>query len=274
MFNLYYINYAKAFEIAMQIDNKLLEKQVVDSAIDKNGEGEINATAPSFSLLNKIIPTLSGEARFSMSKSDKTSDTLKVVSTKSTILEPIIQKAVEIKKIGDDRIGKLIKIKDVQLSIVNSSDILGTKMLLSGILKTVPVEGLGSVDLTDMMDIVLKGASYIATGKMPEKIKQNEGVSDKLMVKIPIQLGNEMESQYSISDLEIGPVTILGIYRGVFDYSTIIKHVDIMKQYEETEDQVDIESDETDYSNNTQSIADNEKLHYIDVIAIVQDLYY
>lgn len=274
MFNLYYINYAKAFEIAMQIDNKLLEKQIVDSASDKNGEGSINAGTPTGSFLNRLIPTLSGEVKFAMSKSDKTSDTLKVVSTKSTILESIIQKAVEIKKIGDDRIGKLIKIKDVNLTVENASDILASKVLLSGILKNVPVEGLGNVDMTELMDVMLKGASYIATGRMPGKIKQDENVSDKLIIKIPIEMGNEMESQYSISDLEIGSVTIIGIYRGVFEYSNIKAQVEIMGQFDNNESETDIEYDEQKNNGESNTINDNDSLHFIDVIAIVQDLYF
>lgn len=274
MFNLYYINYAKAFEIAMQIDNKLLEKQIVDSAADKNGEGSIRAETPTSSFLNKLIPTLSGEVKFAMSKSDKTSDTLRVVSTKSTILEPIIQKAVEIKKINDDRIGKLIKIKDVNLTVVNASDILASKMLLSGILKNVPVDGLGNVDMTELMDVMLKGASYIATGRMPEKIEQNENASDKLIIKIPLEMGNEMESQYSISDLEIGSVTIIGIYRGVFKYSNIKAQVDLLGQFEDTEPDIDIESETQELDSENNTINDSDSLHFIDVIAIVQDLYF
>ena len=34
-----------------------------------------------------------------------------------------------------------------------------------------------------------------------------------MMLKIPMSAENEMESQYSISDIEIGKVTVLGIYR-------------------------------------------------------------
>jgi hypothetical protein len=274
MFNLYYINYAKAFEIAMQIDNKLLEKQVVDSASDKNGEGSMGIETPTGSFLSRLIPTLSGEVKFAMSKSDKTSDTLKVVSTKSTILDPIIQKAVEIKKIGDDRIGKLIKIKDVNLTVENASDILASKVLLSGILKNVPVEGLGNVDMTELMDVMLKGASYIAIGKIPGKIKQNEKTSDKLIIKIPIEMGNEMESQYSISDLEIGSVTIIGIYRGVFKYSNIKAKDEIMGQLDDNESEIDIESERQELNGESNSLNDNDMLHFIDVIAIVQDLYF
>lgn len=274
MFNLYYINYAKAFEIAMQIDNKLLEKQVVDSALDKKGEGGMNVETPAGSFLSRLIPTLSGEVRFAMSKSDKTSDTLKVVSTKSTILEPIIQKAVEIKKIGDDRIGELIKIKDVKLTVENASDILASKMLLSGILKSVPVEGLGNVDMTELINVMLKGASYIATGRMPEKIKHLEDNTDKLIIKIPIEMGNEMESQYSIPDLEIGSVTIIGIYRGVFKYSNIKAQVDIMGQFDNAEPEVDIEFERQELSGEKNTINENDRVHFIDVIAIVQDLYF
>lgn len=273
MFNLYYVNYAKAFEIAMQIDNKLPEKKVIDSETSKEGEGKAGIKAPEIPLLDKIMPSLFAEGKYVASKFDKTSDTLRVVSTKSTILDPIIQKSVEIKKVGEDRVGKLIKIKDVQLKIENVSDIMGTKMLLRGMLKDVPVDGFGNIDLTDMLDVVLRGASYIATGKMPQRVELGENSPNKLMIKIPIQLGNELESQYSISDLEIGPLTIIGIYRGIFEYETIRKQIDVMRQLEgEEAPAIDIETDDIDEIEITEK--DSEKVHFIDVIAIVQDLYY
>ncbi len=37
MFNVYYINYAKAFEIAMQMDNKILEQTIKDRGWDVSG---------------------------------------------------------------------------------------------------------------------------------------------------------------------------------------------------------------------------------------------
>lgn len=279
MFNLYYINYAKAFEIAMQIDNKILEKKTVDNEVDKQGEGHAGIQAP-VSLLNKILPTISADFKYSVSKADKTSDTLKVVSTKSTILELIMQKAIEIKKIGNDRVGNLIKLKDIQLSIDNVDDMMGAKVLLSGMLKQVPIEGLGNVDISDMMDVMLKGASYIAVGKMPKKITLSDNAPNKLLIKVPLQMGNEMESQYSISDLEIGPVTIVGIYRGIFKYGEIRKHVDVFKQFD-NEDAVsfDIEKEEEserqpDSILKKIGVNDEESVHFIDVIAIVQDLYF
>lgn len=285
MFNLYYINYAKAFEIAMQIDNKILEKKIVDNEVGKHGEGDVGVQAR-IPLLDRILPSFSAEFRYAVSKADKTSDTLKVVSTKSTILELIMEKAVEIKKIKNGKVGNLIKLKDIQLSIDNIDDMMGAKVLLSGILKQVPVDGLGNVDISDMIDVMLKGASYIAVGEMPKKIELEDDAPNKLLIKVPLQMGNEMESLYSISDLEIGPVTIVGIYRGIFPYEEIRKQVDVLKQFDSIPNKshgdtiYDIEKDDDDTkvaadakSFGKIGVNDNEKVHFIDVIAIVQDLY-
>ncbi|MDO5568051.1 MAG: AAA family ATPase [Eubacteriales bacterium] len=79
MFNLYYINYAKAFEIAMQINNKLLETQVATKEKQIDGDGSISGGTGSF--LEKVLPHLQVNAGLSGSKSDRAVDTLRVVST-------------------------------------------------------------------------------------------------------------------------------------------------------------------------------------------------
>ena len=48
------------------------------------------------------------------------------------------------------------------------------------------------------------------------------------MLKIPMSAENEMESQYSISDIEIGKVTVLGIYRGEFDRRDVERKINRM----------------------------------------------
>lgn len=284
MFNLYYINYAKAFEIAMQIDNKILEKKIVDNEVDKRGEGDVGVQAR-VPLLDRILPSFSAGIRYTVSKADKTSDTLKVISTKSTILELIMDKAVEIKKIKNSKVGNLIKLKDIQLSIDNIDDMMGAKVLLSGILKQVPVDGLGNVDISDMIEVMLKGVSYIVVGEIPQKVELEGKAPKKLLIKIPLQMGNEMESLYSISDLEIGPVTIVGIYRGIFPYKEIRRQADVLKQFDNVPNKsvdditYNIEKDDgtrtPTYSKSFGKIGeeDNDKIHFIDVIAIVQDLY-
>lgn len=276
MFNLYYLNYTKAFEIAMQVDNKILEKQVKETEKEKQGNGELGLDG-SVSLLNKILPKLSGNLSFSASKSDKTEDTLKVVSTKSTILAPVIRNSVEVRKLGEDRVGKLLKIRDVSLRVVNYQDMIGSKILLSGLLQSIPIDGIGTMDLTAIANIVLKGASYIVVGQIPEKVSVKDSeTSNKLLLKIPMQMDNEMENSYSISDLEIGPVTVVGIYRGVFEFKNIKNQVDTLAKMSKanTSDEIDleIETDSSKTHNRQVDVQQDEQVHYIDVIAIIQEL--
>ena len=134
MFNLYYINYAKAFEIAMQIDNKLLDKIVRDHDMSFLGNADIDTkNTDNIPILGKLLPRLNANLALTASKTSKTSDTINVITTKSTILNSVIQKAIEVKKIDDNRIGNLIKIKNVSLAVQNAQDIITTKALLSGL---------------------------------------------------------------------------------------------------------------------------------------------
>jgi len=220
-------------------------------------------------------------AGLSGSKSDRAVDTLRVVSTKSTILNPVLQKSVEIRKLSENRIGKLLTIRDVNLKIVNYEDTMGSKMLLGGMFKHVPIEGVGSVDLTSMMDTVLGDAAYIVSGEIPNKVTVNEqckDVTNKLLFKIPVGVGNELENQYSISDLEIGPITILGIYRGLFKFNDIRTKVDSIAKLNDTNENIasvqDVETDDKEDVDNSDSpyLGSEEMIHYIDVIALLQEL--
>lgn len=138
MFNIYYINYAKAFEISMLIDNKMLEMitKTKEGSVELEGKGAVNLEkTKKIPLLNKAIPAIDISGEITGSKSKNVIDTIKVVSTKSTILEPIYKKAKEIKKLSENSIGNLIKIKNVSLIIDNIEDILATKTLLKRIVK-------------------------------------------------------------------------------------------------------------------------------------------
>lgn len=270
MFNIYYINYAKAFEISMLIDNKMLEMitKTKEGSVELEGKGEVNLEkTKKIPLLNKAIPAIDISGEITGSKSKNVIDTIKVVSTKSTILEPIYKKAKEIKKLSENSIGNLIKIKNVSLIIDNIEDILATKTLLSGLLNSVAIDGFGEMNLTSVLEILFKDSSYILSGKLPQRF----GGDEKIMLKIPMSAENEMENQYSISDLEIGKVTVIGIYRGNYKEKEIRDKVDKLRNLENKsnfDDGDDIE--DGDLWNIKSEKTDN--VHYIDVIAVVQDL--
>lgn len=106
MFNIYYINYAKAYEIAMLLDNKIIE----EITKEHNTEGGLTGTAETgtggmteISLVGKYLPKLSLNGELTGSKSSKVIDTVKVITTKSTILDVIYKKSKEVSKLGDRR---------------------------------------------------------------------------------------------------------------------------------------------------------------------------
>lgn len=146
----------------------------------------------------------------------------------------------------------------------------------------VPVEGLGDVNLTSLMEVIFKGSSYVLCGKLPHRF----GKEEDMMLKIPMSAENEMESQYSISDVEIGKVTILGIYRGEFERRDIELKINRMMALNDTnkenkenstksnDEGSDIEDGvlEENKKNIFNSSVQKNKVHYIDVIAIIQEL--
>ncbi len=74
-------------------------------SISAEGHADIDAKK---SFLNIILPKLSGSLSLEGSKSSKATDTIKVVSTKSTVLAPIAKKATEVKKINDTALLKAL----------------------------------------------------------------------------------------------------------------------------------------------------------------------
>jgi len=277
MFNIYYVNKEKASEISMLIDNEIVEKISKTKGTDFEASGKGDVSTEGFAkipLLNKIIPNAELGGDLTYSKSSQVVDTVNVVNSTSTILRPIYEKAKEIRRLDDGKVGNLIKIKDVFLSVVNMDDVMATKALMSGLLNQVSIDGLGNVDLTSLMKIFFKDSAYILSGSLPHRL----GKDENLMLKIPMSIDNEMESQYSISDLEIGKITIIGIYKGKFEKLQVESKINNMMKLDNKSShinqQTDLYDDIEDGNgfNEDKLNLENKNIHYIDVIAIIQEV--
>lgn len=268
MFNIYYINYEKAFEISMLIDNRVQTQSSKEK--DSSVEGSANSNVDSSGLSNipylgKFMPSLKMDGEINGTKSKKVIDTFNVVSTKSTVLEPIYQKAVKKENLQNEDIGKLVILDRMSLEITNPNDVIGTKALLgSGILNQIPVDGMGDLNLTSLLNVIFKDSSYIVEGRKNEL---------KIMLKIPMNAENEMESLYDISDIEIGEVSIVGIYKGCFNKDEIESKINKMKSIQNKgKDNKELKATDIEDGQLQRESTDTKKIHYIDVIAIVQDL--
>lgn len=269
MFNIYYINYAKAYEIAMLLDNKILEQIIKERDTEGKVEGKGGITTQAMNdipFLGKYLPKLSFDGDLLGSKSSKVIDTVKVITTKSTILDVIYKKAKEVTKLSDKTIGNLIKIRNVSLEIENEYDILGAKTFLSGAFGDIAVDGLGDINLPTLLEVLFKDSAYILEGNLPER---RFGKQEKIIIKIPMQAENEMENQYSLSDLEIGKITVVGIYRGCFKREELnAKLSRFTKKQNSNSEDIGIESDD----DSIHIKSPDDLIHYIDVISIVQDI--
>lgn len=285
MFNIYYINNEKASEISMLFDNEIVEKitRIKNTELVLAGDADAKTSASSkIPVIGQYLPSVDLNGNLSHNRSNRVEDTVKVVSSKSTILRPIYEKAKEVRRLDDSKVGNLIKIKDVYLTVVNSDDVMATKALMSGLLSQVPVEGIGNMNFTSLMEVMFKGSAYVLCGELPHRF----GTNEHMMLKIPMSAENEMESQYSISDIELGKVTVLGIYRGEFERCDVERKINRMmalndsnkkKQEQPTnirDNGMDIEDGvrEEDKKDIPISSVAQGKVHYIDVIAIIQDL--
>ena len=284
MFNIYYINQEKASEISMLFDNEIVEKitRIKNTELTIDGDADVNTGATTkIPILGQYLPSLDVKGNLTHNRSNRVEDTVKVVSSKSTILKPLYEKAKEVRRLDDSKVGNLVKIKDVFLSVANSKDVLATKALMSGLLSQVPVEGLGNIDLTSLMEVMFKGSAYVLCGKLPHRF----GKDEHMMLKIPMSAENEMESQYSISDIEIGKVTVIGIYRGEFTKSVVESKINrllaLNEAGKENQDQITTDHDDSidiedgvreEDKKNISNSSGNNKVHYIDVISIIQEI--
>ena len=278
MFNIYYINNEKASEISMLFDNQIVEKIARIKNTDLALTGDANAKigeGEKIPFVGKYLPTIDLNGNVSYDRSNRVEDTVRVVSSKSIILKPIYDNAKEVRRLDENKVGNLVKIKDVHLTIVNADDVMATKLLMSGFINQISVEGIGDMNLSSLMEVMFKDSAYVLCGELPHRFGKNE----YMILKIPMSAAKEMESQYSISDVEIGKVTLLGIYRGKFEKKDVECKINRMmalnkKQHyqsnrnenEEIEDGIEEQAEANDLLNA------KDKVHYIDIIAIIQDL--
>lgn len=277
LFNLYYVNYAKVYEIKMMLNNRVAVSQSIEKG--KEGEAGINieaSTALDFLRLFKGEAQIGAEAKGGISA--KVIETLEVKTTKSIILNEVFDKCNEIKSFSSKvEEGSLVLINNVSLSLINDFELRTVKLFNSGAFKNLPIPNTEGFDLTNLFNSMFKDYAYKIKGSLSSS-------SDKILIKIPVSFDNEFESSYSVDDLFIGKVSILGIYKGVvplkrlkntFEYFSELGSIQNgLAQVDESEEIQDSQypknEDKTKHS--YWGCKDSTSYHYIDLLAIVQNI--
>ena len=277
LFNIYYINYPKVYEIKMMLNNLVS----INKSIEKDKAGEMSSDiGASFGL--GFLKLFKGDAKVGVeakgSLSNKVIETLEVKTTKSIILNEVFEKSSNIKSFTDKvEEGSLVLINDVSLSLINDFELRTVKLFNSGAFKNLPIPNAEGFDITSLFNSMFKDYAY----KIKGKISNSE---EQILIKIPITFDNEFESSYNVDDLFIGKVSILGIYKGKTSISRLKNTFEYFSELGSMQNGI-LKSDDTDeihdsqYPRNGTNImstywkeGDKNIYHYIDLLAIVQNI--
>lgn len=271
MFNIYYLNFAKAYELKMFFSNIV---QIGLESTKEDTKDKQSGIDLSTSLGTKVMGLFDANMKGSINNKDgyqernKMIETFEVKATKSIILDEVYQKASEIFELDQVEEGELIKVKYVKLQLSDEEDFRTAKLISNGIFENIKIPETEGIDINNIMNSVLKDYSYKLIGE-----KEN---GDKILIKIPLSTEYEFESGYVVDDTFIGEVTILGIYKGKVKNHDIKSTLDSISSSENEQDELEnevIESSEETNSNKEKSEKnDNEDYYYIDLIAILQPI--
>ncbi|WP_303247607.1 hypothetical protein [uncultured Methanobrevibacter sp.] len=252
-FNIYYLNFSKVYEITIQrnimipeeiIAEKQLESQSMKSISLKHGNADGNATLG--------YQKKTGEY-------SKLTEKLKVKEEKSLLLNKIIPLCESVVKIDRIDEGKLIKIENVKIDFYDDEEMQRTYSLMKKeILESITTEGM---DINKFILPIMTDMSFL----MKCKLNKSE-----VAFKIPMESKSEFENKYTINDLLIGNLTIIGVYKGKilekdFKRSTLYS-VDSNNNYEiDLVESSGKEDKKVEYCN-------NDCIDYIDIFAIIQPI--
>ena len=240
IFNLFYINYEKTYEIAALIDNRVPYRSAEEKGRDSTGYTELYKT---------INDTDELHTRVEAGRDLLIVDEFRFRNSKSTILETINETARVINKantLEDTKPECIVLINNCRLQVVNKPEVMSIKSLANFTMKIMQTSSNGD-DGQLPFERILQEYSYIFEAKSADSYLT-------ITFKIPMISENEFLSGYTVSDLEFGLFTLVGIYKGCFNKNVLFEKLDGLKKV------------------NADSKRDTGDTYYIDLIAVMQYL--
>lgn len=279
VFNIYYINFPKVYEIKMMLGNVIPLNKELENSGNSDASTELGAKIDFGSkLLNLFKIEGEGKVRVAGSSVQKVIETFEVKTTKSVILNEVIKNAKPIENFTSIKEGELIRIDNISLSLENEPELRLVKLFTSNAFKDMNVPGTNGVDMNNIFNSLFKDYAYKIKGK-------NLNNQESILVKIPLTFESEFESSYSVDDLFIGKVTIIGLYKGKIKLSELRNSLEFFQEIgnlkqplnvnQKEDDEIQTSQHETIINEGTynpflSSLQDNKEYHYIDILSIIQ----
>lgn len=276
IFNIYYINFPKVYEIKMMLSNVIsLSKEITK---DVSGEGQASMkTKLGINFMDWFkLGEVEAAGELKGSKSKKVFETFEIKTTKSVILNDVIEKSKIVNVFSEIQEGELLRIDNVKLSLENEDELRIVKFINSGAFKDLVAPSTNGFDMNNLFNSMFKDYAY--------KIKGSFNRDDNILIKIPLTFESEFESSYSVDDLFVGKVSVIGLYKGkikIDDLKNSFQYFQELGQLQNAfpinKEDEEIEESHYRVNNNNQSFSfkssgDGNEYHYIDLLAIVQNV--
>ena len=263
LFNIYYINFPKVYEIKMMLSNIIGNKIEMQRDATQGNEEEIKAKLGA-QFLNFFTSNVDATKKTMGSDTQKVLESFEIKMTKSTVLHEVIEKSKKVSVFGENvKEGELIRVENVELSLENEMELRTVKLFSNGVFKGLKVPGTGGLDINNMFNSFFKDYAYKLRGDIDD--------SDKILIKIPMTFENEFENSYCVDDLFIGKVTIVGIYKGKTKVDDLKNSFQFFQELGEEEIH---NSQYEEHVRKIQFVSSNDGIeyNYIDVLAIIQQV--
>lgn len=267
LFTVYYMNQEKVYEMRMLLDNRIQTGQTNESTDATANEAELGVEAGvKLPFLNGLKGELNGKRAHE--KQAKMVDTLEFINTKSRMLSTIIDHCDDFKADSTEE-GGLVYIENVSLNLLNENEVRALATVMSGTFNGIKVPEAGGLDIGNMLQSFIKtGASFKLRGSI------SDNTQGDILLKIPIDGTDLFESRYSIDDLLIGKVGVVGICKGKVKPSELRSSYDYFQIKDKSgtrEDDGFVDCAERAVQEPAQPKDESDgKATYIDVLAIIQ----
>lgn len=276
-FNIYYLNFSKVYEIAMMINNVILTK--IETNRSRSFEKQYGFTSSisaqgTKKFLDGIKASISADAKETATSSSKVVESLDVKTTKSILLRRIIDQCALVDSMDNLGEGDLVKVDRVTLELLNEESLRQFLVLRRDALKGMRVEGM---EVNNLVSSMLQDYAYILKGVVYDD-SLKKPISE-IIIKIPMEIQSEFENKYSINDLLIGHVSIVGIYKGkvceefiTSNTYTYFQEAGVRKEKQEATANKIIKSNTRPQSPDAKTEKKDEEFHFVDTLAIIQDV--
>lgn len=267
LFNVYYLNFSKVYEIKMMLSNVIKTDESVETDQGDTLNADLQAKMGT-KFLKLFNAEVGADVKSGSTDSQKVLENFKVTMTKSLILSEVMDKCKTIVDFSCLTEGQLVRIDNVSLSLENEMELRTVKIFSNGSFKGMRLPEAGGLDVNNLFNSMFKDYSY----KLQGEIKDS---NEKVLIKIPLTFENEFENLYNVDDLFIGNVSLIGIYKGKTKISGLKNSFDFFQELGNASN-ADLDNEVHNSQYTTPSVIklksedDDEDYNYIDLLAIIQ----